>query len=453
MRRFPEGFMWGASTSAYQIEGAVHEDGRGPSIWDTFSHTPGTIDGGGTGDVACDHYHRWRDDLDLIASLNLNTYRFSLAWPRLFPDGVRREQRGFDHYDRLLDGLLERGIAPVVTLYHWDLPQALEGLGGWRTRDTAERFAEYAAACFDAFGDRVGHWLTINEPWIVGLLGYLLGLHAPGYKDDLLGEVTVFHHLLLAHGRAVDAFRRSGAPGRIGLAPNLFPHYPLTDDPADAEAMRGSDGYTNRWFLDAVFRGSYPDDQRARYEERVGPLAFIRDGDLQAISAPTDFLGVNYYAPRWIQAMPGDTPWPWRVVVPSGLRTTAGFTAGVPQTEAGTPIVPTGLTDLLLRIRQDYGDIPLLITENGAVFAEPLHDVQRVEFIHRHLGAVHDAIEQGVDVIGYCHWSLMDNFEWALGYAQRFGIVHVDYDTLERTVKDSGRYYARVAAANGLVAP
>jgi beta-glucosidase len=453
VRRFPDGFLWAASTSAYQIEGAVDEDGRGPSIWDTYTHTPGKIDGGGTGDVACDHYHRWRDDLDLLRSLNLNAYRFSLAWPRLFPDGVRREQRGFDHYDRVLDGLLERGIEPVVTLYHWDLPQALEDRGGWRSRETIERFAEHSAACFDAYGDRVRFWLTINEPWIVGLLGYLLGLHAPGHKDDLLGEVTVFHHLLLAHGRAVQEFRRSGAEGRIGLAPNLMPHYPLTDDPADAEAVHGSDGYVNRWFLDAVFRGAYPDDQRRRYEAHVGPLDFIHDDDLDVISVPTDYLGVNYYAPRWMQAVPGDTPWPWRVVVPQGLQTTGGFTAGVPQTEAGTPIVPHGLTDLLVRVRRDYGDLPIMITENGAVFGEPFHDEQRVRFIHDHLAAVHDAIEQGVSVIGYCHWSLLDNFEWALGYAQRFGIVHVDYDTLERTVKDSGRYYARVAAANELVEP
>ena len=453
MKRFPDGFRWGVSTSAYQIEGAVAEDGRGTSIWDTFSHTPGKIDGGGTGDVACDHYHRWRDDLALLAELNVGTYRFSLAWPRLFPDGVRREQRGFDHYDRLIDGLLERGIAPLVTLYHWDLPQALEDEGGWRVRATTERFAEYAAACFDAFGDRVHDWLTINEPWIVGLLGHLLGLHAPGDKDDVLGEVTVFHHLLLAHGLAVRAFRASGRDGRIGLAPNLMPHYPASDDPADAEAVIGSDGYVNRWFLDPIFKGTYPRDQQERYEAIVGPLEFIRDGDLATIAQPTDLLGLNYYAPRWMRAMPGDHPWPWKVVVPEGQQTTAGFTAGVPQTEAGTPIVPHGLTDLLVRIRDDYGDIPIVITENGAVFKEPIHDAQRVDFIHGHVGAVHEAIELGVNVEGYCHWSLMDNFEWALGYAQRFGLVHVDYETLERTVKDSGRYFARIAAANALVEP
>jgi beta-glucosidase len=442
---FPDGFLWGASTSAYQVEGAVDEDGRVPSIWDTYSHLPGKIDGGGTGEVACDHYHRWREDLDLLAELNLNAYRFSIAWPRM------HDPRGVAHYDRLIDGLLERGIEPVVTLYHWDLPQSLEDGGGWRSRDTVERFAELARTCFEAYGDRVPFWLTINEPWIVGLLGYLHGLHAPGYKGDLRGEATVFHHLLLAHGRAVQEFRASGAQGRIGLAPNLCPHYPASDDPADAEASRASDGYVNRWFLDPVFRGVYPQDQLERYEALLGPLDFVHDGDLETIAQPTDYLGVNYYAPRVIEAVPGDTPWPWRVIVPQGVETTGGFTDGVARSEAGTPIVPAGLTDLLVRLRDDYGDVPILITENGAVFGEPLHDERRVRFIHDHLAALLNAIDRGVPVLGYCHWSLMDNFEWKLGYAQRFGLVHVDYETLERTVKDSGRYYACVAAANALV--
>jgi beta-glucosidase len=440
VKRFPDGFLWGVSTSAYQIEGAVDVDGRGPSIWDRF-----TGESGDTGEVACDHYRRWREDVELLGELNVNAYRFSLAWPRLFPDGRRREQRGFDHYDRLLDALHERGIEPVVTLYHWDLPQALEEEGGWRVRETAERFAEYAAAAFDAYGDRVRFWLTINEPWIVGLLGYLHGLHAPGYKGDVLGEVTVFHHLLLAHGLAVQAFRPRA--GMIGLAPNLAPHYPAS--PADAEVAHASDGYVNRWFLDAIFRGAYPEDMRGRYEQLLGALDFVRDGDLATIAAPTDYLGVNYYAPRVMEAVPGDTPWPWRVIVPEGVQTTGGFTDGVARTEAGTPIVPAALTDLLVRVQQDYG-VPTLITENGAVFADPVHDERRIRFIHDHLAAVHDAIAQGANVLGYCHWSFLDNFEWALGYAQRFGLVHVDYESQRRTIKDSGREYARIAAANAL---
>lgn len=448
MRRFPEGFLWGVSTSAFQIEGSLDADGRGPSIWDAFAG-----ESGDRGEPACDHYRRWREDVELLGALNVNAYRFSLAWPRLFPDGRRREQRGFDHYDRLLDALLERGIEPVVTLYHWDLPLALEHEGGWKSRETGARFAEYAAAAFEEYGDRVRWWLTINEPWIVGLLGYLHGLHAPGYTGDVLGEVTVFHHLLLAHGLAVQAFRASGHAGRIGLAPNLAPHYPASDDPADLEVAHASDGYVNRWFLDAVFEGAYPEDMRARYERIVGSLDFVREGDLATIAAPTDYLGVNYYAPRVMEAVPGDVPWPWRVVVPEGVRTTGGFTDGVARTEAGTPIVPAAFTDLLVRLRDDYGNPPILITENGAVFAEPVHDAARIAFLRDHLAAVHEAIEAGANVVGYCHWSLLDNFEWALGYAQRFGLVHVDYATQARTIKDSGRYYARIAAANALLAP
>ncbi len=452
MRRFPDDFLWGVSTSAYQVEGAVDADGRGTSIWDTFTHTPGKIDNGDTGDVACDHYRRWRDDLDLLAGLGVNAYRFSIAWPRLFPDGSDTlEPRGREHYDRLIDGLLELGITPVVTLYHWDLPQALEDRGGWLARETAERFAAYARACFDAYGDRVEWWLTINEPWIIGLLGYLHGLHAPGVKDDVLGEVTAFHHTLLAHGRAVQELRASGRDGRIGAALCLAPHYPATDSDDDRAAAWASDGYVNRWFLDPIFAGSYPDDLRELYEQLVGPLDFVRDGDLRVAATPSDFLGVNYYSRRVVSAVPGDGPFPWKVIVPGDAPLTEGGTEGVPRTEAGTEIAPAAFTDLLVRLRDDYGGVPLLITENGAVFAEAIHDRRRIEFVHDHLAAVLDAIDRGVPVVGYCHWSFLDNFEWALGYAQRFGLVHVDYETLARTVKDSGRYYSEIARSNALV--
>jgi beta-glucosidase len=431
VRRFPDGFLWGVSTSAFQIEGSLDADGRGRSIWDGFAG-----ESGDSGVVACDHYRRWREDVRLLEKLGVNAYRFSIAWPRLFPTGRGPlERRGLDHYHRLIDALLERGIEPVVTLYHWDLPQALEDEGGWRSRETAERFMEYAAACFDAYGDRVRWWLTINEPWIVGLLGYLHGLHAPGYRDDVRGEATVFHHLLLAHGYAVQAY--AGRDGRIGIALSLAPHYPASERAADREAAWASDGYVNRWFLDPVLKGSYPDDMRRRYEEVLGPLDFIRDGDLHAIPE-TDFLGVNYYARRVVQAAE-QRPYPWKVVVADET----------PKTEAGTEITPVAFTDLLVRLRHDYG-VPILITENGAVFGDPVHDERRVRFLHDHLAAVHDAIGQDVDVRGYCHWSLLDNFEWALGYAQRFGLVHVDYETQKRTIKDSGRYYARVARANAL---
>ena len=457
MTQFPGGFLWGVATSAYQIEGSVDADGRGPSIWDTYAHTPGKIDGGGTGDVACDHYRRWREDVDLIASLNVEHVPLLDRVAAALPRRPAARAAGLRPLRPTVDALLETGIEPVVTLYHWDLPQALEDLGGWKSRETSERFAEYAAVAFEAYGDRVKWWLTINEPWIIGLLGYLHGLHAPGYSDDVLGEVTVFHHLLLAHGRAVQEYRAGGHTGNVGLAPNLAPHYPASDDSADVEVARASDGYVNRWFLDPVFSGAYPEDMKSRYEELLGPLQFIREGDLEVIAQPTDYVGVNYYAPRVMEAVPGDKPWPWRVIVPEGVRTTGGFTDGVARTEAGTPIVPAAFTDLLVRVGRDYGSLPILITENGAVFDDQpgpdgkVRDERRVAFIHDHLNAVHDAIEQGAPVIGYCHWSLLDNFEWKLGYAQRFGLVHVDYATQVRTVKESGRYYTACAAANALL--
>jgi beta-glucosidase len=439
MKTFPDGFLWGVATSAYQVEGAVDADGRGESIWDRFSHEPGRIDGGGTGDVACDHYSRWREDVELLGELGVNAYRFSIAWPRLFPTGRRPlERRGLDHYDRLIDALLERGITPVVTLYHWDLPQTLHDHGGWRARDVVERFAEYAATCFAAYGDRVRWWVTQNEPWIIGLLGHLLGLHAPG-EQDVRAEVEVFHHVLLSHGRAVQELRASGRDAFAGVAFALSPHY--TESKADEEVTRASDEYVNRWFLDAVLKRSYPDGMRQRYEQLIGPLDFVRDGDLDVIASPSDYIGVNYYSRRLVRAAPEKKPFPWEVVT------------AAPTTDMGTEIVPEAFTDLLVRLRADYGDIPILITENGADFRDGVHDERRTRFLHDHLAAVHDAIEQGVPVRGYMHWSFMDNFEWALGYGPRFGLVDVDYETQQRTIKDSGRYYARVAQANALVEP
>jgi beta-glucosidase len=437
-RRFPDGFLWGAATSAFQVEGALEIDGRGPSVWDAFPSEAGE-----TGAVACDSYRRWEQDVALAAELGLGAYRFSIAWPRIHPAGDGRvEQRGLDHYARMIDALLARGIVPVVTLHHWDLPLGLD----WSSRVAAERFAEFACTCFDAYGDRVGWWLTVNEPWIVGVLGHLLGLHAPGRRDPRAAAAS-FHHLLLGHGLAVQA---RPATGRIGIALNLFPHYPASERPADVAAAWASDGYCNRWFLDALYHGAYPEDMRSRWEALIGPLDFVHDGDLELIATPTDFLGVNYYAPRVIEAVPGDEPWPWRVVVPDSVATTGGFTGGVAHTEAGTPIVPAGLSDLLVRLRDDYAPRAIMITENGAVFGEPLHDAQRVAFIDGHLRALHAAMGLGVPVVGYCHWSLLDNFEWRLGYGQRFGLVHVDYATQERTIKDSGRWFARVAKENAL---
>jgi beta-glucosidase len=446
--RFPAGFLWGAATSAYQVEGATREDGRGESIWDRFAHTPGRVAAGETGDTACDHYHRWPSDVRLMAELGLTAYRFSIAWPRIQPDGTGPVNRaGLAHYDRLVDALLAHGITPMVTLYHWDLPQPLQDRGGWRNRDVVERFADYADACFAAYGDRVTLWVTQNEPWIVGVLGHRLGLHAPGERD-LAGMVRAMHHLLLGHGRAVQALRARGRDGRAGVAFSLFPHYPASEATEDVEAAHGSDGYVNRWFLDPVLRGRYPTDMVRRYRTLIGPLDMVRPGDLDIIGAGADFIGVNYYTPRVVRAAPGRPPFDWEVLPPPG---------DAPVTDLGWHIAPEALTDLLLRLRADYGDLPVLVTENGAVFDQGpdaggrVRDPGRVRFLRDHLAAVHAAIGHGVDVRGYFHWSLLDNFEWAMGYAPRFGLVHVDYRTQTRTIKDSARYYARVIAANALV--
>jgi beta-glucosidase len=425
---FPEGFLWGVATSAFQIEGSLEADGRGPSIWDHFAGESGDL-----GTHACDHYNRWRRDVDLIGELGVNAYRFSLAWPRIFPEGRGRvEQRGLDHYSQLIDALLEKDIEPLVTLYHWDLPQALQDEGGWRNRATVDAFAEYAHACFDAYGDRITRWCTINEPWVHGILGHADGLHAPGEKD-LRGALEAIHHMLVAHGRAAEVL------GDAGVAFSVFPTYPASDSDEDREAARICDGYHNRWFLDAVLEGAYPDDMRELFEARVGPLDFVRDGDLEMTSG---FVGVNYYSRGVIRAAPGKTPLPYEVVSARQMD--------YPLTGGGYEIAPWALTELLVRLRNDYGEIPLYITENGAIYPEAPHDPERVEFIRDHVQAIGNAIEHGVPVRGYFHWSLMDNFEWAMGYAPRFGLVHVDYDTFERTIKDSGRAYGEIARCNGL---
>ncbi len=435
---FPPGFLWGAATSAYQVEGAVDEDGRAPSIWDTFTARSGSDSGA----VACDHYHRWPGDADLMARLNMNAYRFSLAWPRVVPSGTGAvNPAGLAHYDRMIDGLLERGITPLPTLYHWDLPQALQDFGGWPLRATAEAFEAYTEVCLDAFGDRVGTWLTVNEPWVVSTLGHRLGLHAPGERS-LRTSLQVAHHLLLAHGLATRRVRERRPHARVGIPLSLFPTYPACA--ADAGAARGSDGYTNRWFLDPVLRGHYPEDMVEVFERLAGPADWIRAGDLSGLRP--DLLGVNYYTRRRVTAEPRDGL-PWRVLPAQG---------GVPVTDGGWENVPDAFGDLLARLHTDYG-IPLLITENGGVWnAGPgadgrVRDAGRIRALRDHLLAMEHAMKAGADVIGYLHWSLMDNLEWAEGYAQRFGLVHVDHATQERTVKDSARYYAAVIAAGEIL--
>jgi beta-glucosidase len=436
--RFPKGFLWGVSTSAYQIEGAVSEDGRGESIWDRFSHTAGRIRGGATGDRADDHYHRYAQDLDLMRDLGLKSYRFSVSWPRVLPAGSGTPNpKGLDFYKRLVDGLHQRGIQPLVTLYHWDLPQALQDRGGWESRDTALRFADYAEVVFRALAGGVPTWLTLNEPKTVVQVGYIYGTHAPGKRDEAAAYVAM-HHLLLAHGLAVGALRASGGGGRIGPALNLAPTYPADDSPEAADAARWYDGLENRLYLDPVLRGAYPADMLDWIAGRSPMADHVRDGDLATIASPNDLLGVQYYNP---------------VVADRSRQRVYRY----PRSEATwQEIFPQGMYDILTRIKRDYGDIPLVVTENGIPTADAVgpggvvDDPGRISFLRDHFAMAHKAIQDGVRLEGYQVWSLMDNFEWAEGYGQRWGLVYVDYDTQRRIPKSSARWYRDVIRANGV---
>jgi beta-glucosidase len=429
---FPEDFLWGTATASYQIEGAAHEDGRGESIWDRFCATPGKVRNGDNGDVACDFYHRYREDIALLRELGTNAFRFSVAWPRVLPDGDgTANARGLDFYDRLVDALLDAGIEPVVTLYHWDLPQALEDRGGWPARNIVDAFGAYVTAVADRLGDRVRHWVTHNEPRVVAWHGYGWGEHAPGRTSER-DALAAAHHVLLSHGRAV-AILRSLSPGtRVGITLDLHHVYTVSDEPEDLAAARHQDGFHNRWFLDPIFRGTYPDDM---LEYFAASAPHIEEGDLAAISAPLDFLGVNNYSRRLVRADPdgGD---PLDVHAPDS-----------DYTDMGWEVYPDGLHDLLLRLRDDYDTPGVYITENGAAFADVrghdgrVHDLERRDYFERHIGAVGRAVEAGVPVKGYFAWTLMDNFEWALGYWKRFGLVYMDFPTLARVPKESFYWY------------
>jgi beta-glucosidase len=434
---FPPTLRLGASTAAYQIEGAVHDGGRGESIWDRFCRVPGAIVDGDTGDVACDHYHRLEQDLDLMAELGLECYRFSIAWPRVQPDGHGpANPEGLAFYRRLVEGLLERGIEPIATLYHWDLPQALQDAGGWGERDTAQRFADYAAVVADGLGGAVTQFITHNEPWVVAFLGHALGIKAPGLRHWPTA-LRASHHLLLSHGLALQAMRAVlGDRAEIGIAINLFPVHPAGPGDADREAARRMDGHLNRWFLDPLLRGSYPEDMVGVYEALFGPPESVRDGDLDVIRAPIDFLGVNYYNPERIAAAPTELPLQARRVA-----------APPPTTAMGWEVDPDGLHEVLLRLRRDYGAPPVYITENGASFDDPpatnghVDDPERTAYLQSHLSALARAVADGADVRRYCVWSLLDNFEWELGYGKRFGIVHVDFESQARVPKRSALWY------------
>ena len=462
-RSFSDTFLWGTATSAYQIEGGARDDGRGASIWDVFSRQPGRTIRGDTGDIACDHYHRLESDLDLMRELGLPAYRFSIAWPRVQPNGQgHANEMGLDFYRRLVDGLLEREIEPMVTLYHWDLPQALQDRGGWESRDTAARFAEYAEIVADALGDRVRRWITLNEPWVAAWLGYGVGLHAPGITS-LRAAATAHHHLLLAHGTAMQALRtRLAADREIGIALNMMQIYAASEHPDDLAAASIADSQLNRSFADPVFRGSYPDDIgpfSAIWSEPQGP---VRSGDLKVISAAVDFLGINSYHPRTVGAparvsgeFRGDLLGRSDPAMAFGMEITEVERPGVAKTAIGWPIVPTALTDLLLRVHHDYKGVPVYITENGAAcddYVSPegvVADAERIAYLDAHIRAVGAAIAAGADVRGYFVWSLLDNFEWSFGYSKRFGIVYVDFPSSARVPKASARWYGDLIRAGG----
>jgi beta-glucosidase len=440
--QFPPDFVWGTATSSYQIEGAAYEDGRGETIWDRFSHTPGKVDNGDTGDVACDHYHRWREDIALMKELRLQAYCFSFAWSRILPTGrgpVNR--RGLDFYSRLIDGLLEAGVTPFPTIYHWDLPQALEDEGGWPARSTAEAFVEYADIVSREFGDRCKSWITHNEPWCVSMLSYQIGEHAPGRKE-WPAALAAAHHVLLSHGWAVPVIRANSPGAEVGIILNFNAASPASDSPEDLDACRHFDGYFNRWFVEAVYRGEYPEDMVADYTARgylpEGGAPYVQRGDMAAISVPIDFLGVNYYTHNVIGTSP------------QAQNRTAE------RTDMGWEIYPEGLYEFLVRLHKTYNPGKLYVTENGASYADGpgpdgrVRDARRTRFLHDHFSAAHRAISDGVPLAGYFVWSLMDNFEWAKGYAERFGIVWVDFETQQRIPKDSALWYRQVIEANGL---
>lgn len=443
--RFPESFLWGASTSAYQIEGSPLSDGAGPSIWQRFAHSPGRTTNGDTGDVACDHYRRYRDDVKLMRELGLQAYRFSISWSRIFPQGTGAvNSRGLDFYDSLVDALLAAGIMPNATLFHWDLPAALDDRGGWLNRDVADWFGDYAAAVFARLGDRVPLWATLNEPWVVTDGGYLHGALAPGHRN-LYEAPIASHNLLRAHGRGVQAFRASACTGKVGLVVNLEPKDPATESAADVAAARRGDAYMNRQYLDPVFKGRYPEEMQEIFGNAWPDFPAE---DFALIGEKIDFLGINYYTRGVVRDDPTAQP----------VRLAYVRQPEHAYTETGWEVHPPSLTRTLLWVTERYGRIPLYITENGAAFYDAPHaidgevnDPLRVWYYREHLKAARDAIAKGADLRGYFAWSLLDNYEWSLGYSKRFGIVHVNYATKERTPKASALYYREVIRSNGAV--
>ncbi|NNG24153.1 GH1 family beta-glucosidase [Telluria aromaticivorans] len=432
---FASDFLWGCATSSYQIEGAGSEDGRVESIWDRFAATPGKVKDGSSGAVACDHYHRWPEDFDIGRDMGLNAYRFSIAWPRIFSEvGGQPNEKGLDFYSRLVDGMLERGLQPWATLYHWDLPQFLQDQGGWNKRATVDAYLAFVDAMTRRLGDRVQHWITHNEPWCTSIIGNFEGWHAPGLTD-FRTALQVAHHVLLSHGKAVPLIRANVPDAQVGIALSLHPVRAASESPEDIAAAERHDGLRYRWFLDPLYGRGYP---QATLDDVKDAAPVVLPGDLEAIATPTDFLGVNYYFPETIQDEPGHAPLSARVLPPS---------EGVETTYMGWEVAPQGLAELLLRIESDYHPGPMYITENGSCYPDEVNaqgeieDVERRRYLVRHLMALASAIRDGAPVKGYFAWSLLDNFEWAEGYLKRFGLTHIDYATQERRLKSSGKWY------------
>lgn len=441
---FPEEFVWGAATASYQIEGAWEEDGKGENIWDRFSHTPGKIENGDTGDIACDHYHRWREDIQLMKEIGIQAYRFSISWGRIFPEGSGEiTPAGIDFYSRLVDELLNNGIEPYITLYHWDLPQVLQDEGGWPNRATAEAFVEYADLVSKKLGDRVKNWMTFNEPFVSAWVGYMEGRHAPGHRDvdEMLATA---HHLLLAHGLSVPVIRNNVPNAQVGIVLNLSGMMPASRSAADRAASWIQDGVINRWYLDPLEGRGYPQDMVKHYGR---PMEFVQDGDLPIIAVPIDYLGINYYTRGIVRS---------KEVSESENDPQTLFPNPDP-TDMGWEVYPQGLFDILARVHFDYNFPRLYITENGAAYPDQLDengqvaDPLRIAYYREHLKAVSKAIEMGIPVKGYFTWSLLDNFEWAHGYKMRFGLIYVDYETQQRVLKHSAKYYREVIKANQVI--
>ncbi|MDP4549641.1 GH1 family beta-glucosidase [Alkalihalobacillus macyae] len=438
---FPKTLKWGAATASYQIEGAANEDGRSPSIWDTFSHAPGNVQNGDHGDEACNSYHLYKEDVQHLKKLGVDLYRFSISWPRVMPEGRGElNPKGVAYYQNLIDELIENGIEPMITLYHWDLPQVLQDEGGWENRDTIDAFNEYAIAMFKEFGDQVRQWITINEPWCASFLSNYLGIHAPG-KKDLQAGVDVAHHLMVAHGKAVQSFRELLPNGEIGYAPNSGWLEPFSSKQEDIDACKRGMMWQKEWFMDPVFKGAYPEELISIFEKHNAKLK-LEDGDLELISQPIDFMGINYYTGGLGRYKEGE-----------GLFEVEEVPLDYRKTDIGWPIYSDGFYNILTDLHETYGDVPIYITENGACYNHEVedgrvHDIERIDYLKQHLTALHRAIKSGVPIKGYIVWSLLDNFEWAFGYEKRFGIIHVNYRTFERTPKDS-YYWYRQTITNG----